>query len=220
VVMAIIAGGSKALVSSVESVEDDTENAEMEVRNLKLTEKDVVCGIAASGSTPFVIAALREAVKGGAYAVLVRNTKPETSEDRVAHHTIVLNTRAEIISGSTRLKAGTAQTIFLKTLTSTVFVMLGHTYGGLMVDVKVTNKKLRKRAIRLVRQLTGLSEASAGKFFDLTGNSDFERNAKRAVVMYCKSVSNEVAERMLAEHGGNLRAIIGDVDYTKTEVGE
>src|SRR5436190_1549860 len=155
----IVAGGPSALTRSVEGAEDNARDGEARMRRASVGPADVVCGIAASGTTPFVRAALEYARFRRAATILVTCTaNPPSNGERVADVVIALDTGPEVIAGSTRLKAGTATKITLNAMSTTAFVLLGKTYGGLMIDVRPTNAKLWARAIRIVRDLSGLDE--------------------------------------------------------------
>jgi N-acetylmuramic acid 6-phosphate etherase len=207
--VAIIAGGPAALTRSVEGAEDNVRDGEQRLRRVGVGPADVVCCVAASGTTPFVRAALDYARFRRAATILVTCTgAPPTNGERVADVVIALDTGPEVIAGSTRLKAGTATKITLNAISTTAFVLLGKTYGGLMVDVRPTNAKLWARAIRIVRGFSGLDDASARKLIEKAG-----RRAKVAVIMNRAGVPAARASEMLVEKKGSLRAIVGDVDF-------
>ena len=167
---------------------------------------DVVCGIAASGVTPFVRAALEYARFRRAATIFVTCGGRRVANGAAAADVVVaLDTGPEVIAGSTRLKAGTATKIALNTISTAAFVLLGKTYGGLMVDVRPTNAKLWARAIRIVRQLSGLDETAARRLIEKAGG-----RAKVALVMHHAGVPAARARDLLIEHKGSLRAIIGD----------
>ena len=161
-VQGIIAGGDVALRSAVEGAEDDAASGAREVRSRRVSKRDVVVGIAASGTTPFVWGALGEAKKRGAKTILLC-FNPHLIIPRAMRPTIVLATNLgpEVLTGSTRLKAGTATKLVLNTLTTLSMVQLGKVKSNLMVDLNPSNVKLRARAIRIVRELTGLDESTA-----------------------------------------------------------
>jgi len=209
----IIAGGPSALTRSVEGAEDNVRDGEQRLRRVAVGPADVVCCIAASGTTPFVRAALEYARFRRAATILVTCAgNPEkapgtaTNGERVADVVIALETGPEVIAGSTRLKAGTATKITLNAMSTAAFVLLGKTYGGLMVDVRPTNAKLWARAIRIVRALSGLDDASARKMIEKAGG-----RAKVALVMHHAGVNVARAKELLVEHKGSLRAIVGDL---------
>ncbi|HMF41760.1 MAG TPA: N-acetylmuramic acid 6-phosphate etherase [Polyangia bacterium] len=203
----IIAGGPSALTRSVEGAEDNMRDGEQRMRRAAVGPADVVCCIAASGTTPFVRAALEYARFRRAATILVTCAgNPPTNGQRTADIVIALDTGPEVIAGSTRLKAGTATKVVLNAMSTAAFVLLGKTYGGLMVDVRPTNAKLWARAIRIVRELSGLDETAARKLIEKAG-----RRAKVALVMHHKGVSTARATELLIEHKGRLRAIVGDI---------
>ncbi len=203
-VVPIIAGGPSALTRSVEGAEDNVRDAEQRMRRVAVGPADVVCGVAASGVTPFVRAALEYARFRRAATIFV--TCAPTGGDVAADVVIALDTGPEVIAGSTRLKAGTATKVALNAISTAAFVLLGKTYAGLMVDVRPTNAKLWARAIRIVRSLSGLDEAAARKLIEKAGG-----RAKVALVMHHAGVSAARARELLVTHKGSLRAIVGDL---------
>jgi N-acetylmuramic acid 6-phosphate etherase len=207
-VVGIIAGGPRALTRSVEGAEDNPREAEQRMRRVAVGPADVVCCIAASAVTPFSRAALEYARFRRAATVFVSCSRvPSASEGPIADVVIELATGPEVIAGSTRLKAGTATKLVLNALSTTAFVLLGKTYGGLMVDVRPTNAKLWARAVRIVRRLTGLDDEEALKLIKKAGG-----RAKVALVMHHARVSAQRARELLIQHKGSLRAIVGDLD--------
>jgi len=203
VVCAHIAGGRDAVFAAVEGAEDDDEAG---VRALEspylITERDAVVGISASGGAPFVVAAVVAAREGGA-ATIAMTSVADGPLARAAELAIVLETGAEPIAGSTRLRAGTAQKIALNALSTAVMVRLGKVYGNLMVDVVATNAKLRRRALQLVCMLGVVDSERATRLLRDAGGS-----VKVAVVMARRSVDAATARSLLAGAGGRLRAII------------
>ena len=202
----IIAGGPAALTRSVEGAEDNVRDAEQRMRRAAVGPADVVCGIAASGVTPFVRAALEYARFRRAATVFVTCAGVRPTPPQRPTWSSPCDTGPEIIAGSTRLKAGTATKVVLNAISTAAFVMLGKTYGGLMVDVRPTNAKLWARAIRIVRSLSGLDEATARRLIEKAGG-----RAKVALVMHHAGVSAPRARELLVEHKGSLRAIVGDL---------
>lgn len=201
-VMGLIAGGETALVNAVEGAEDDKNGAVSQLQEIKLTAKDVVVGLAASGRTPYVIGGLEYANSVGAYTVAISCT-PDSLIGKVAQLAITPLVGPEVITGSTRMKAGTAQKLVLNMLTTATMVKLGKVYGNLMVDVKPTNAKLVERAKRIVAQATGVSREQAGEILTEAG-----MNPKTAIVMIKKSCDAAQAVRFLAAAGGFIdRAI-------------
>lgn len=198
-VCAHIAGGPAALTRAVEGAEDNGDLAAEELRD-HIGADDVVIGISASGSAAYVIAALITAQAAGAYTIAVANS-PDTKLSKVCDLSIFLETGPEPVTGSTRMKAGTSQKLLLNALSTAVMVRLGKVYDNLMVDVVATNNKLRRRATRLVMDLTGLEEEAARTVLQEAGG-----RVKVAVVMARKGVPAEQARRMLEERLGSLRA--------------
>ncbi len=194
-VVGIIAGGKKALTEAVEGAEDDEKAGKRAVSRIKVNEKDVIVGITASGTTPYVLAALEEAGRQGAETWIIK-CGGGLSGERV----ILLDTGPEVIRGSSRLAAGTATKLALNRITTAAFIMLGKVYGELMVDVMPTNRKLVKRAVDIISEITGCDRAKAEKFLEKSG-----MRPKTACVMLSKGVSRREAERLLKESGGFLR---------------
>lgn len=205
-VQGIIAGGERALTQAVEGAEDDPAQARLDMQARGVTAADVVCGIAASGRTPYVVGALDYARELGAATIAV-SCNPDSAIGALAAVSISVDLGPEVISGSTRMKAGSAQKMILNMLSTAAMIRLGKVYGNLMVDVKVTNQKLAERANRLVRQITGVDESSAERLLALA-NSE----VKTAVVMHLKQVNAGSARSLLEQAGGRLRDVIGDID--------
>lgn len=204
-VVGLIAGGDTALRRAVEGAEDDPEQGARDLAAVQLTERDVVLGIATSGRTPYVLGALGYARRVGASTVgLVCNAESEL--EPLCDVVICAVVGSEIISGSTRLKAGTATKLILNSITTAAMIRLGKTYGNLMVDVRATNSKLVARSRRLVRWLTGLEESQAEQLLERAGGS-----VKTAIAMHHRKVDAPTAEQMLKTAGGHLRKVIGDV---------
>ena len=201
-VQGIVAGGRAALTQAVEGAEDNRTQAKRDLMAHNLSQRDVICGIAASGRTPYVIAALEYAksIKAKTIAVSCSPTAPILD---IAQIGIGVDVGPEIIAGSTRMKAGTAQKMILNMLSAATMIKLGKVYGNLMVDLKVTNQKLADRAARLVMQLTGLDERAAKRLL-----SQANREVKTAVVMHQRQVNAADARRLLQEANGFLGAVI------------
>jgi N-acetylmuramic acid 6-phosphate etherase len=199
-VVAHIAGGSAALTQAVEGAEDDAAAGAAEMATIG--PRDVVVGVSASGGAPYVAAALARARERGAGTIAIANVadSPIARDVDVA---IVLETGAEPIAGSTRLKAGTAQKLALNALSTAAMIRMGRVYDNLMVDVVATNAKLKRRALGLVRTLTGLDEVRAALVLARAGG-----NVKIAVVMSKREVSAERARVLLEESGGFLRPLL------------
>ena len=200
-VQAVMAGGRRAVFRSVEGAEDDARAGARAIRG-RARRDDAVVGIAASGVTPFVRAALAAARKSGALTVLV--TCNPSAPRGAARIVVALRVGPEVLAGSTRLKAGTATKLALNTLTTAVFTRLGKIHGNRMVDLQPKSAKLRARALRLVRDLGGVSGARAGKLLREAGG-----RAKVAVVMARRQVTAAEARRMLRASGGFLGRAAG-----------
>ncbi|HEI9730472.1 N-acetylmuramic acid 6-phosphate etherase [Serratia marcescens] len=202
VVVGLIAGGPGALLKAVEGAEDDEALGEADLRALNLTAVDMVVGLAASGRTPYVIGALRYARGLGCPTVAIscNPDSPIAHEAQVAISPVV---GSEALTGSTRLKSGTAQKLVLNMLSTGAMVKLGKVYQNLMVDVKATNVKLVDRACRIVVEATGAERAQAEAALAQTG---FE--VKPAILMILAGVSAEEAQQRLQRHDGYLRAAL------------
>jgi len=202
-VVGLIAGGPTALTRAIEGAEDDPEAAVSDLQAIDFSSGDVLVGIATSGRTPYVIGGLQYARTLEATTIGVVCNSP-SEIDRWVEILIAPIVGPEVISGSTRMKAGTATKMVLNMLTTGAMIRLGKTYGNLMVDLKATNSKLIIRSRRIVSHLTGLDEAASGEVLE---RADGE--VKTAVVMHHRQVSAEQARRLLQEHQGHLRQVIG-----------
>jgi N-acetylmuramic acid 6-phosphate etherase len=194
-VIALIAGGARALRRAVEGAEDDAEQGAREIRRARADPRDLVIGISASASTPYVLGALREARAAGARTVLVSCNAPGGNRPP-ADQVIALDTGPELVAGSTRLKAGTATKLVLNAISTAAFVRLGKIYRGHMVDLRATNRKLRARAHRMVAELTGLPEHEAVRLLSRAGGSP-----GLAVAMHLTGLTRQGAARELAARG-------------------
>jgi N-acetylmuramic acid 6-phosphate etherase len=209
-VVGLIAGGPTALTRAVEGAEDHPEQAFEDLRRIGLCAGDVLVGIATSGRTPYVLGGLKHARSVSAYTVgLSCNDDSELSA--VAELTLTPIVGPEVISGSTRLKAGTATKLVLNMLTTGAMVRLGKTYGNLMVDLQATNQKLADRSRRIVAALTGLADADAAQLLGHSGG-----DVKTAVVVQRRGVEPDVARQYLAECHGQLRAALALPELTRT----
>ncbi|MDR3710794.1 MAG: N-acetylmuramic acid 6-phosphate etherase [Capsulimonadaceae bacterium] len=202
-IQAIIAGGDTALRRSIEGAEDDVEAGAIAIAEHDVNDNDTVVGISASGRTPYVCGALAKARQRGASTVAVVNNRPSEME-KIAAITIAPIVGPEVLAGSTRLKAGTAQKMVLNMLTTCAMIETGKTYGNLMVDVRATNVKLVARAKRIVRQVTGAMPDVIEKALDEAGG-----NAKVAIVMVSRNITASAAEERLTACGGFLRKALG-----------
>ena len=187
----IIAGGERAFLHAVEGAEDD-EDAAIEAINANVKAEDAVIGIAASGTTPFTVAAIRRANMIGALTVGITST-PNTPLAADADIAIVADTGPEVIMGSTRMKSGTAQKMILNTISTGVMIRLGRVHSNLMVDMPATNEKLRSRAVKMVEIAAGCPRPAA-----VQAMRDAEGNVRVAAVMAKKKVSAEEARALLA----------------------
>jgi len=210
-VIGLIAGGPPALVRSIEGAEDDTGAAERELNALHVARKDVVLGIAASGTTPYVGAALARAQARGARTVFLSCSEPPTGLRQSCDICITVLVGPEIVTGSTRMKAGTATKLVLNTLTTGAMIRIGKTYGNLMVDLRAWNDKLVDRSQRIVMEAAGVDRSAAQRAIEAADGS-----VKTAIVMARRGVARGEAERLLSEHAGRLRAIVGDPPPVRT----
>ncbi|MBV8491304.1 MAG: N-acetylmuramic acid 6-phosphate etherase [Candidatus Eremiobacteraeota bacterium] len=200
-VRAHVAGGMDALVRAIEGAEDDGDAGEAAIA-AHVRAGDAVVGISASGGAAFVVRALQRARALGAYTVALVNARG-TPLAAVADAAIAFDTGPELIAGSTRMKAGTAQKIALNALSTAIMVRLGKVHGHLMVDVVATNRKLRARALRLVRAIADVDEPTAHDLLERAGG-----RVKVAVVMHRHGVDAQRARELLARHDGVLRPLL------------
>jgi N-acetylmuramic acid 6-phosphate etherase len=203
-VLAIIAGGRRAVTRAVEGAEDSTRGAERELRARKLTNRDVLVGITASGTTPYVIRALEYARKLGASTVAITSSRGAPVA-RFADITIAPNVGPEILTGSTRLKAGTSQKMVLNMLSTAAMVRLGHAYQNFMIDALPTNKKVAGRALRILQATTGKDLSTAEHALRQAGH-----DMRVALVMLKRSVNARDAKKQLAAAKNNLRTALGE----------
>lgn len=196
-----IAGGLDALAGSVEGAEDDEEASRGLVRSAGLDRTDVMISVAASGTTPFTVAAVREASAAGALTVGISNNA-NTPLLLAADHPILLDTGPEVLAGSTRMKAGTAQKIALNLLSTAIMVRLGHVYDGLMVDMRVSNRKLRTRAIGIVAQIAGVDPQAAEAALDGADNDI------KLASLIASGVERDQARALLAASENNVRSAL------------
>lgn len=199
-VQGIIAGGASALVKSSEEKEDSSSDGAAIMTENNISNLDVVVGISAGGTTPYVHGALNAAKQKGALTVMMACVPVEQVPADVDIN-IRLLTGPEILAGSTRLKAGTATKLALNIISTGTMVKLGKTYGNRMVDVAVTNSKLRDRAIRILADLTGLTRDLAGDLLDRSG-----KWVKLALLMHWTGIDKAQGEQLLQQYQGNLRA--------------
>jgi N-acetylmuramic acid 6-phosphate etherase/N-acetylglucosamine-6-phosphate deacetylase len=204
VIVPILAGGEMAFLRAAEGAEDDEEAAIAALSAHGFSAADALVGIAASGGTPFTLAAIRHAAALGALTGAILNN-PGGKLGEAAHIAVQIASGAEIIAGSTRLSAGSTQKIALNILSSTVMIRLGKTFGPYMVDVRATNEKLRHRAIRMTAKIANVSEPAALLALQACG-----MHVKTAVVMLLLALSPEEAAQRLAQTGGSLRRALNE----------
>ena len=203
-VQALIAGGNRALTGAVEGAEDSVANGARDLHRKNVRRNDVVVGIAASGTTPYVLGALECARKRGATTVaIIANRK--ASIRRHARIVIATEVGPEIIGGSTRLKAGTSQKLVLNMLSTAAMVRLGHVYENWMIDVALTNQKLRDRGLRILVEASGKDLSTAEHALRQSGH-----NLRTALVMLKRGLEAKSARERLARTKGNLRRALGE----------
>jgi N-acetylmuramic acid 6-phosphate etherase len=203
-VQALIAGGRRAITEAVEGAEDSERNGERDLRAKKLTPKDAVVGIAASGTTPYVVGALKYARRLGATTVaLTSNLRMPVG--RLAKIVIAPEVGPEVLTGSTRLKAGTSQKMVLNMLSTAVMSRLGHVYENLMIDMMLTNEKLAERAVRILMEASGKSVSAAEQALRAGG-----RDLRVGLVMLKSGIGAEEARKRLKVAGGDLRRTLAE----------
>jgi N-acetylmuramic acid 6-phosphate etherase len=197
-IQGILAGGMNAMVRSSEALEDREDDGAAAIAERKISDRDVVFGITAGGTTPYVHGALKEAKQRGAKTIFFCCVPPDQFPMQYDIEIRPL-VGAEILAGSTRLKAGTATKLVLNTISTGVMVQLGKVYGNRMIDVSVTNSKLEDRAIRIIRDLTSLSREAAADLLERSG-----KKVKLALLMHWKSVDADSAAQILQASNGHL----------------
>jgi N-acetylmuramic acid 6-phosphate etherase len=203
-VQALIAGGRRAITHAVEGAEDSTRNGERDLRAMKPARNDVVVGIAASGTTPYVLGALKYARKRGATTVAVTSNL-RMPLGRLAEIVIAPEVGPEVLTGSTRLKAGTSQKMVLNMLTTAVMARLGHVYENLMIDVVMTNEKVAERALRILAEASGKRVSTAEHALRAAGH-----NMRVALVMLKLGIGAAAAKKRLKMAEGDLRKALGE----------
>ena len=201
-VVGSVAGGPIALSQAVEDLEDSIEAGKADAERLGLSEADTLVGIAASGRTPYVLGAIAHAKTVGALTIGLACNK-DTPLEKEVEIMVAPVVGPEVITGSTRLKAGTAQKMVLNMLSTGTMILLGKTFGNLMVDVQATNQKLHRRAVSIVRQSTGMDEDAAEALLSASGGE-----VKTAIMVGRSGIEPELARERLAAHGGVLRAAL------------
>ncbi len=203
-VQALIAGGRRAITSAVEGAEDSATNAVEDLRRAKLSKRDVVVGVAASATTPYVLGAVRYAKKKGAATIgVAANRVGELM--KLANIFIAPEVGPEVLTGSTRLKAGTAQKMVLNMLSTAAMVQLGHAYENLLIDMEMTNQKLEGRAVRILEAASGKSVSAAERALRISGHK-----MRVGLIMLKRGVGVAEARKLLAMAKGNLRAALGE----------
>lgn len=203
-VIGLIAGGHKAILQAVENAEDNIQLGEQDLRQLNFNEKDVLVGIAASGRTPYVIGALNYAKSLGATTGAI-SCNPESPIAQIADIAITPIVGAEVVTGSSRMKAGTAQKLILNMITTAAMIKIGKVFGNLMVDVEATNAKLVERQVRIVMQATECERAIAEEAL-----SQCQRHCKTAILMILANVDALQATQMLNQNKGFIRKALGE----------
>ena len=202
-IQAVIAGGRKALTGAVEGAEDSATAGVRDLTATRLTNRDVVAGLSASGTTPYVLAALRLARRRGAETIAITSNS-RSPIARAAHIAIVPDTGPEVIAGSTRMKAGTAQKMILNMLSTAAMVRLGRVYNNWMIDVALSNDKLRARGLRVLQEATGATAAQAAHALGEAGS------LRIALIMLKAGISAADARRKLRAAGGRLRRALDE----------
>ena len=203
-IFGILAGGIDAMFKAVEGAEDSKELAIEDLKKNQLTDKDCLIGIAASGRTPYVIGALEYANSIGAETISVACVS-DSKVGKVSHYPIEVVTGPEVVTGSTRMKAGTAQKMVLNMISTILMIQTGKVYSNLMVDVKPTNEKLVVRAKNIIREATNCDEKMAQEKFE-----EANQNVKVAILMILLEIDNEEAEQLLVTSSGKIYDIINE----------
>ncbi len=203
-VVVLVAGGPAALTQAIENAEDRADRAEADVTGCRVGPEDVLLALAASGATPYTLACVRAARQAGALTIGLANS-PGAPLLAAAEHPILLDTGAEVLAGSTRMKAGTAQKAALNLFSTLVMIGLGRVWRGQMVDMVARNDKLRARALRMLCALTDSDDATARAALAATG-----MRVKPAVLVL-RGLAAAQADELLARHGGHLRAALGEM---------
>ena len=201
-VQGIIAGGKDAIFMAKENAEDDREQGKKDLMDINLTENDVVIGLAASGRTPYVLGGIEYANSVGAVTGSISCS--ENSElSSISRYPVEVIVGPEIVTGSTRMKAGTAQKLILNMISTTLMIRLGKVFSGYMVDVKTSNQKLVERAKQIIMKTTGSTYERASYVLNESKN-----NVKVAIVMALLSIDREMAEKSLRKYGNNIAGLI------------
>ncbi len=201
-VQGVIAGGNIALTQAVEGAEDSAEQGRQAILDLNVTRHDVVIGISASGGAAYVVNAIQTAKEAGAFTGAI-SCHAGSALAQAADVAMIAEVGPEVIAGSTRMKAGTAQKLILNMITTGAMIAWGKTYRNLMVDVRPTNLKLQKRAVRLVSHLANISPSEAEKLLEQA-----HWQVKTAIIMHVKNVGYDETHALLNRHHGKLRAVL------------
>ena len=201
-IQGIIAGGNEAIFKAKENAEDSRELGKQDLININLTENDVVIGLAASGRTPYVLGAIEYANSIGAITGSITCSK-NSDLSKVSQYPIEVPVGAEIVTGSTRMKAGTAQKMILNMISTTIMIKLGKVFSGYMVDVKTSNQKLIERAKRIIMKTTNCDYEKASAILIEAGN-----DVKTAIVMILLNIDKEIATKKLEQYDGNVAKLI------------
>ncbi len=205
-----IAGGLEALTVSIEGAEDSIDGGITAMRQNDVNKADVVIAVAASGRTPYTLGALREAKKRGALTIGISNN-PATPIVKEADVGILAETGSELVAGSTRMKAGTAQKVILNMISTAVMARMGRVYRGYMVDMVISNQKLANRAVGMVSEIAGCSPESAQAALDQA------KNHIKTAILICSGIPAEKCTEVLAAHSGNLRSALETKQVHKSE---
>ncbi|MGG0510504.1 N-acetylmuramic acid 6-phosphate etherase [Priestia megaterium] len=209
-VIGIIAGGDKALRHALEGAEDNKKQAIEDLKAINLSNKDILVGIAASGRTPYTLSALAYANSLGTVTGCVVNS-PQSPMEQESKYAIVAESGPEVVTGSTRMKAGTAQKLVLNMLTTASMIQIGKVYSNLMVDVQPTNDKLVQRAKNIIAELTGVSSEEAAESLQTY------KTPKAAILALLTSTEGDEVHRLLDKHDGHLKKAIGEAMKQQTK---
>ncbi|MCX7845101.1 MAG: N-acetylmuramic acid 6-phosphate etherase [Dictyoglomaceae bacterium] len=206
----IIAGGDKALRFSIEGAEDNYEQGKRDLEERDLRKEDVVIGIAASGRTPYVMGALEYAKNIGAFTASIVCNK-NTPLEKISDLTVTLLVGPEVITGSTRMKSGTAQKLVLNMISTAVMIKRGRVYGNLMGDLQIKNRKLKERAIRIIRNACNLSQDEAEKYWEMA-----KGNTKIAIVMAKTGLDYDTCKLCLEKNKGRIKETLEELERSNS----
>lgn len=207
-VQGVIAGGREAMFKAQEGAEDKPENGANDLNKLGITSKDIICGIAASGRTPYVKGALDEARKKDIKTIMISTSAEDKLKELGINADIYIcpDVGPEVIAGSTRMKSGTAQKLVLNMLTTASMIRLGKTYGNVMIDLQLTNNKLKERAKRIIMETTGVNYDEAVKYLNLA-----QGHVKTALVMILTGTTSDEANFFLHKADGFIKKAVDSV---------